>query len=163
MTLSKLASQQLVLVSSALCLLSLFALDYVTGYEFAFSLFYLVPVCLIAWHHGRAAILIMALAAGVCWLLADQLAGHPYSRTAYGYWNAFTRFGIFAAMGLVLHHLRASLTHGPQESVQHRLRIICDREELAGFLALELDTEFAEELDRPRHTEAPEHFPHRVP
>jgi len=60
------------------CLLSLFGfgwLDYVTGYELGFFVFYSVPVGLAAWYSGRRAGIGVALAATITWLLADYYSG----------------------------------------------------------------------------------------
>jgi len=71
------------------------ALDYVTGYEIGFSLFYLAPVSLVAWTKGRGAGYVTATLAAFIWLGADSLAGHRYSHVAIAYWNMAIRLGFF--------------------------------------------------------------------
>ena len=84
-------------------------MDYATGYEISFSLFYLGPVALAAWYAGRRnAIAIAVLAAGV-WLVADTAAGHPYTHPLITMWELLVRLGVFLMLGLSLVALRAAL------------------------------------------------------
>jgi diguanylate cyclase (GGDEF)-like protein len=84
-------------------------MDYATGYEISFSLFYLGPVALAAWYAGRRnAIAIAILAAGV-WLSADTAAGHPYTHPLITMWELLVRLGVFLMLGLSLVALRAAL------------------------------------------------------
>lgn len=86
-----------------------FVLDVLTGYELAFSIFYLGPVSLLAWHRGRRAAFVGVAASGILWLLADRLAGHEYSMPAIQYWNALVRTGFFTIVAYMLTQLRAAL------------------------------------------------------
>jgi signal transduction histidine kinase len=66
-------------------------IDYVTGYEFGFFVFYFIPVGLVAWYGSRRAGLLYSVAAAVCWYFADRFALHPYSHPAILYWETFMR------------------------------------------------------------------------
>ncbi|HUF13511.1 MAG TPA: GGDEF domain-containing protein [Longimicrobiales bacterium] len=98
-----------VALASLVLLVVLGWLDLATGWELSFSIFYFVPVALGSWRGGSRAAIALALASGVVWYSADQLAGHMYSRSWTPYWNAFVRFGMFLALGLTLAALRAAL------------------------------------------------------
>ena len=50
-------------------------LDFVTGYELHFVLFYFVPVALIAWQLGRAAGILMAIVASIVWYSGGPVLG----------------------------------------------------------------------------------------
>jgi hypothetical protein len=93
---------------SLLCLAIVSYIDYVTGDEFLFFVFYFIPVGWCGWYLGRLATLNLALLSGVCWFLADVLSGHRYSHEGIRYWNSFTCFLAFAIIGLALHHLKQS-------------------------------------------------------
>lgn len=84
-------------------------LDYVTGFELAFSTFYLLPISLTAWHVGRRTGLAFSGLSAVSWLLADLGAGHTYSNPLIPYWNALMRFGFFITVTLLLVTLRGTL------------------------------------------------------
>ncbi len=84
-------------------------IDYLTGFEVSLSLFYLGPVALAAWYSGRSAGIALSALSCLCWLAADQAAGHVYSHAAIPYWNALVRLGFFLTTALLIASLRASL------------------------------------------------------
>ena len=69
--------------------------DHRLGYQFGFSLFYLVPVILAARNMGTATALLISLLAVDTWFFTDSLAGYPYKYGFVPYWNAVIRFGFF--------------------------------------------------------------------
>jgi ABC-type antimicrobial peptide transport system permease subunit len=81
---------QIKLLSVAL-LLVLGWLDYATGYEFGFFIFYFLPVSIAAWYGGRRPGLAMAFASAGSWYLADRMAQHPYPRPYFMYWETLKR------------------------------------------------------------------------
>jgi predicted signal transduction protein with EAL and GGDEF domain len=76
------------------CLIGI--MDYITGPEIAFSIFYVVPVAIVTlstdWKHG----LIISFIASAAWLAADLLTNHIYSRPIIPWWNATVKFFFFA-------------------------------------------------------------------
>src|SRR5438093_1680495 len=89
-----------------LALLLVAALDYLTGPEMSFSIFYLLPVGAAAWFAGRQAGILMATAGGICLLLAERLWVVPYSHFLIPYWNALIRLGIFLVVAYLLSALK---------------------------------------------------------
>ena len=81
--------------------------DYFTGSEISFSIFYLIPVFIVALYTARnkTLILLNALVASVSWFLAD-FYGREYSSNLIPIWNAFVRFSFFAILGLLVLNLR---------------------------------------------------------
>jgi diguanylate cyclase (GGDEF)-like protein len=70
-------------------------LDYFTGNELSFSLFYLFPIALLAWVTNiRVGIFISFISAGI-WLAADIASGAKYSSEAIYFWNTTVRLGFF--------------------------------------------------------------------
>jgi diguanylate cyclase (GGDEF)-like protein len=80
--------------------------DYLTGYEIAFSLFYLIPIFLVTWFAGRSLGVAASIMGAIVWLAADLASGHPYSSPAIYYWNTTIRFGFFIIVTLLLSALR---------------------------------------------------------
>jgi len=131
-------------------------MDYATGYEMSFSLFYLGPVALAAWYAGRRnAIAIAILAAGV-WLSADTAAGHPYSHPLITMWELLVRLGVFLMLGLSLVALRAALNRERdlartdvltglstrrafEEQLEHDLKLVQRRHSSLTLAFLDLD------------------------
>jgi diguanylate cyclase (GGDEF)-like protein len=79
-------------------LLSLVAfLDYITGVEFSFSLFYLLPITLISWAISERLGLVFAILGSCVWIAVDIWSGNS-NRTSnlFAYmWNATGRLGFF--------------------------------------------------------------------
>ena len=77
-------------------------LDYLTGTELSFSLFYLIPIAMLSWvTNGRIGIAISFISACI-WLTVDVLSGVHYSNPAIYFWNAAIRFGFFLLAVLLL-------------------------------------------------------------
>lgn len=81
-------------------------LDYITGYEFGFFIFYFVPVAIAAWYCGRKEGTGAAIASAICWYLSDRLTHHPYSHAVFIYWEMFMRLISFLTTALTLAKIR---------------------------------------------------------
>lgn len=86
-------------------------IDYVTGHEYSFSIFYVFPVALAAWYVNATAGNAVALFSAVVWDFSNRLAGEQFSNPAIPYWNAATRFGFFIIITSLLVQLRQVLEH----------------------------------------------------
>ena len=96
-------------------------LDYLTGPDIGFSLFYLLPVTAVAWRLGRTSSALAGLAAAVSWYVAQyHLTG---ANTPVLLWNSFTRLVLYVGIALLV-----------QEVVEDRRRL---------RVALEHETELA--------------------
>lgn len=84
-------------------------IDYATGWEVSFSVFYLLPVMLAAWFSLRWFSLVSAFLGAIAWLLADMTAGHAYSYPLIPYWNASVRLGFFLVSVYILWNLKVAL------------------------------------------------------
>lgn len=80
-------------------------IDYLTGYEYGFSLFYLIPIVIIGWTGGAMAGALTGAAASVAWSTADYFLFHTFLQVTL--WNGFTRLAIYVAMGVLMARLRA--------------------------------------------------------
>jgi K+-sensing histidine kinase KdpD len=96
-------------IASIVVLLFLGWLDYVTGYEFGFFIFYFIPVAIAAWYLGRMPALAMAFASAVCWYLADRMTHHPYPRPYFIYWETFARLLSFLTTAMTVSKIRENL------------------------------------------------------
>jgi len=76
---------------TAICVLLIFfvgILDYVTGYEMDFFLFYFVPIAISAWFAGNRPAFFCVLLSVVTWLVADMMSSHMPSSWFIEWWNA---------------------------------------------------------------------------
>jgi GGDEF domain-containing protein len=90
--------------------------DYLTGYELAFSLFYLLPIAAVTWSVGPKTGIAGSVLAAAVWGVADYAAGHVYAQPGILYWNTALRFGFFLLVMLLLAALQRSLRHARQLS-----------------------------------------------
>jgi signal transduction histidine kinase len=87
--------------------------DYVTGIEYGFGLFYLLPTALLTWHVGRKSGLLLSAAAAAAWGLADYmprlLQGLGPARLHITLWNTALGLGIYITFVLALSKLKSAL------------------------------------------------------
>jgi PAS domain S-box-containing protein len=117
---------------AAIAALLLGAVDWATGNEISFAIFYLAPVSFAAWFGGRRGALAISLLAACIWYAADALAGAHYSSRVIPIWNAAVRLGFFALMTLALTALRRALA-GTEERFRQLVEGVRD------YAILELD------------------------
>jgi len=88
--------------------------DLLTGYEIAFSLFYLVPISLVTWFVRKHFGVVVSIVSALVWLMADIASGHSYSHPAIYYWNTTIRFSFFIIVVLLLSALRNTHYHAKE-------------------------------------------------
>jgi len=83
--------------------------DYITGFEFSFSFFYLIPITIIAWTNGRDAGLFFSVLSATVWLTSNLLSGQMYSHPLIAIWNTLIRYGFYATVTSLLTELHHAL------------------------------------------------------
>jgi signal transduction histidine kinase len=98
--------------------------DFVTGYDLGLFVFYFIPVGLAAWYGSRAAGLVFAVGAALCWYFADRFALHPYSNALLIYWETFMRLVSNFTTALTLSAIRRHVQEREDllQIVSHDLR-----------------------------------------
>jgi diguanylate cyclase (GGDEF)-like protein len=86
-------------------------LDFLTGYELAFSLFYLLPISLVAWFASQRLGILASIASACVWFAADVAAGNFYSYPFIYAWNTLVRLSIFIITALLLSTIKRALAH----------------------------------------------------
>ena len=81
-------------------------LDYITGYEFGFFIFYFIPVAISSWYCGRRPGLQVAFGSAIVWYLSDKYTHHPYSHSYLIYWEMFMRLISFLTTTLTISRIR---------------------------------------------------------
>ncbi|MBI4978506.1 MAG: GGDEF domain-containing protein [Spirochaetes bacterium] len=85
-------------------------LDYITGPEIAFSLFYLFPILLAAWSPVRIRWVIgLSALSAVMWGFADVASGHIYANGIILYWNTLLRLIYFLIITTLVKKVRTLL------------------------------------------------------
>jgi len=113
------ARDRLVYAGSVFLLLLIGWLDFVTGYEFGFFIFYFIPVSVSAWFAGKRPGLFMAVASAICWYVSDKYTNHPYSHAYFIYWEMFMRLISFLTTALTIAKIRQMLIN--EVHLNHKL------------------------------------------
>ena len=122
-------------------------LDYFTGYDIGFAVFYFLPLSIIALTIGGIHTIIIVILCTISWITADIFSGQPYTNIIIPYWNTLTRLVIFLSLSIVLTYLKKALL---QEKISAR------NDYLTGLLNLQGFYERANlELQKSRRTKRP--------
>lgn len=103
------SSQTTIALSAVLCGAVLF-LDFLTGAELAFSLFYVIPVALLVWFVGIRAAILAAVLGAALGLLLDLISGVTFSHPIVPFWNALATLALYLAAIALLRVLKRALT-----------------------------------------------------
>ena len=84
-------------------------IDFYSGYEISFAIFYLVPIAICSLYKGvgKFEIILNSIIATVAWYLAETIGNFNYSNELIPMWNAIMRLGIFITVGLLLFSLKS--------------------------------------------------------
>jgi diguanylate cyclase (GGDEF)-like protein len=84
--------------------------DFITGYELGFSLFYVLPLAFVTWFAGRTQGIATAIVSASVWLAADVAAGNSYSSPLIPVWNTCIRLAFFLIIALLSAALKTAMT-----------------------------------------------------
>lgn len=107
--------------------------DFITGYEFGFFIFYFIPVSISAWLIGRNAGLLMACMSAACWYLSDFYSHHPYSKAYLIYWEMWIRWLTFLTTAFTVAKIRELMDREKQLKIE-LTKVIKNNDELRGLL-----------------------------
>jgi hypothetical protein len=111
-------------------------LDYVTGYEIGFFVFYFIPLALANLGGGRRLGLVLAFVCAVVWLIVDITSAHPYSSVWYQYWNALICYVAFALASVLMSSRTQALLEQERELTARLTRALEEVKELRGLLPI---------------------------
>ena len=117
--LKKLSRSSKVLLFSGLLAVVLLigVIDYATGAELAFSVFYLFPVGIAAWYIGLEAGISLSIVSALAWYIADTLARTtPYENSFVPAWNTGVRLMTFLITTVFIYVLRSTLEREAQNA-----------------------------------------------
>jgi K+-sensing histidine kinase KdpD len=110
-------------------------IDYISGYELNFFVFYFIPVCITAWYLGLVPSVVISIICATIWFLSDYYTGHEYSQNIYAIWNTYIRMMSFFAVGWILARLREILKKEKKTSQDLR-QAISEVKVLEGLLPI---------------------------
>jgi len=92
--------------SSLAALIVIAGLDYITGYELQFFVFYFIPIALLASRVSQGSAVVGACVCAFVWYAVDHLSGHSYTSAFYPLWNALLRLSAFLIIAVALARMR---------------------------------------------------------
>ena len=110
-------------------------IDYLTGIEIGFFVFYFIPVLLGTMGGGRRIGLALALVCAVVWLVVDFATGHPYPSAWYAYWNALIRYTAFVLVAILTARAKGLLEQ-ERELTARLTHALAEVKELQGLLPI---------------------------
>jgi K+-sensing histidine kinase KdpD len=84
-------------------------IDWASGYELQFFVFYFIPVAFAAWSCGAVCSFAIAILSAIIWYVADLFSSHPYTHMSYGLWNTTIRLLSFLVVGFTISRIREML------------------------------------------------------
>ena len=96
--------------------LALGVVDWGSGYELQFFVFYFLPITLAGWYCGLARTLVVSALCGGLWFSIDLISGHPYSNWLYSCWSAVIRITSFLINGYSVVRIK-ELLKGKQQAM----------------------------------------------
>jgi signal transduction histidine kinase len=99
-------------------------LDFITGNEISFSVFYLIPITFAGWYISRNVGIFISLLSAVLWFSTDFLNNSLYSHNLIPYWNALVRLAFFMSVTYLLGLVKSEREREKEitEFVVHDLR-----------------------------------------
>lgn len=110
-------------------------IDYASGHELNFFVFYFIPISWAAYRLGLLPAVGCAVACAIIWAVADRLAEHVYSSPAIAVWNTLIRLTAFIAIGAAVARIRA-LLHQQAEITRQLQQTAAELKVLQGLLSI---------------------------
>jgi light-regulated signal transduction histidine kinase (bacteriophytochrome) len=104
-----------------LLLLIVGIIDYVTGVQISFSIFYLFPVFLASWFLNIRTGIAISVGSAILWFLADILGGHSYTHPLIPFWNTIARMVMFISFTIIISRLKIAFDE--RSKLIHKLQM----------------------------------------
>jgi hypothetical protein len=111
------------------------SVDWLTGFEVGFFVFYFVPIVYVAWFSGTVRGLLFALVAAVVWMAVDVLSGNDHLASLILFWNTLIRLISFLLMAWGAGQIRVLIDR--ERLLSKELQVTLDQvRELRGLLPI---------------------------
>ncbi|MCX7647431.1 MAG: HAMP domain-containing histidine kinase [Elusimicrobiales bacterium] len=94
---------------SSIIILIISYLDFITGYEVSFSIFYTIPIIIITWNLGIKAGVLFSLISAAMWFSMDYLTGHTYSHWSINYWGGVVELSFYLIITYLINKVKTLL------------------------------------------------------
>jgi hypothetical protein len=110
-------------------------LDWMTGYEVSFFVFYFIPILLCSWYMGLAYTTVLSVISALVWSTADILSGHIYTSNLYVVWNTLVRLTSFLMIGWIVYRMKEGFNR-EKKSAEELRRALSEIKVLEAFLPI---------------------------
>ena len=111
---------------------------YLTGPEFALSLFYLFPIILATWYAGKWVGVLLSLVSAVSWLMADLAMRHAFSSSLIPFLNESFRLVVFLFITFILLKLKNAVNTQKELARTDPLTLVHNRRAFNDLADLEI-------------------------
>lgn len=84
-------------------------IDYLTGVEISFSIFYLLPIAVVTWYAQPWVAYSFCCISAIIWFMSDYTSGATYSHWLIPIWNTMVRLSFFFMTAFLLNKLKGYL------------------------------------------------------
>jgi diguanylate cyclase (GGDEF)-like protein len=144
--LSKVPQSLLISVGSVMVIL-VGILSHIAGPQLSLSIFYMLPIALVAWFTERRIGFIFSILSALVWLIADLTSGATYFPSDIPYCNGVTRLGSLFILTFILSTLKSTLKQEKESSRTDFLTGTRNRRYFIELLNMEINR--ARRYDRP--------------
>lgn len=122
-------------VATLISVIMLGIVDWVSGYELQFFVFYFIPIAVAGWVCSARHAYIMGIFSAGVWFTADYFSGHPYTHVAFAVWNTTIRLVAFLVLGFFVARIRTLLIQ--ERAISERLeKTLSEVKTLTGLLPI---------------------------
>lgn len=97
-----------IIIVNVFLLLALFVLDNLSGHQFSFFIFYLVPVYIVTSYVGLAAGIVFSFLAAFSWFVVEFRSYEALRIDQFILWNSFSRLILYLLLGLTVIYIKQS-------------------------------------------------------
>jgi hypothetical protein len=110
-------------------------IDYLSGQELHFFVFYFVPVAFASWYTNRTIATLFTFVVAIAWLAVNSLEGAFYSHWFCRYWNAAIRLVAFLTIAQGVWYIKHKLAQERRLN-QELVAALAEVKTLSGFLPI---------------------------
>lgn len=121
--------------ASVLLAAMLGVVDWASGYELQFFVFYFIPVSVGSWVCGSKRGYIIGIFSAGFWFAADMFSGHIYTHISFSFWNTAIRLIAFLVLAFAIARIR-SLLEKERDISDELERTLSEMKILTGLLPI---------------------------
>ncbi len=110
-------------------------IEWKTGYEFHFFVFYFIPVIITAWFFGTESAIIISVLCALAWATSDYLSGHTYSSNLLFVWNTMICLVAYLIIGWAFSKIK-NLYQAEKEKSDLLQKALSEIKTLEAFLSI---------------------------